>query len=597
MKNYTILPSLSGFAFSLIFFFLSTLSPAWVSAQCCNYIDSGQSLDTLPTFGVALGDLDGDGDLDAFSINAYVNIQIFFNNGSGMFTLNQTITPTNGEENNFGVHLSDIDGDNDLDAIVVPFYNSSGLKIYKNNGAGSFSLFQAVSSNLGARHAGIGDLDGDGDIDIFLAGNSSSNTKVFLNNGNGMFTNFSSLNLVNFGGSNGVALADVDGDSDLDAIVVSSSQGGRVLLNNGSGTFSDSGQTLGNTSDSYYTVAAGDLDKDGDADLAFGCMYGPLTILFNNGGGIFTVVASYLSSNYDMHMKLVDTDYDGDLDIFVSTYGSNGLEVWNNEGEANFSLCYQNSSPMPSTYSHGFDIGLINNDLYYDTFMGQFGSSGDKVFFGAPGFYIMPDAATICQGNVHVFPDGFTSDSSIVHISHFSAISGCDSNIITTLTVTHVNIAVTVNQAILTSLAAGAGYQWVDCNNAFNPIANAVGQSFLATVSGSYAVIVSQNGCSDTSVCYPVIVTGLEESDGSFLRVFPNPARDCITIDYQYYMAEFPARLCIIDAKGAPVYECSLFSDKDQIVLSTRDLADGIYMLLITRNNRSFTTLKFSVNQ
>lgn len=98
-------------------------------SQCCNYIDSGQAIDTLPTFGVALGDIDND-----------------------------------------GVYLINVDTDNDLDAIVIPFYNDASLKIYKNNGAGNFSLFQAVSSNLGCHYAGIADIDNDGDVDVMLAG-------------------------------------------------------------------------------------------------------------------------------------------------------------------------------------------------------------------------------------------------------------------------------------------------------------------------------------------------------------------------------------------------------------------------------------------
>ncbi len=353
-------------------------------SQVCDYFDSGQNLGSDPTFGVALGDFDGDGDQDAFTVDAYNDLEIYFNNGSGIFSLSQTITPAAGEGDNFGVHLADVDNDGDLDAIVVPFYNSASLKIYKNNGAGNFTLFQAVSSNLGCHFAGIGDLDGDNDTDVFLPGWMSSETKVFLNNGNGMYTQFSSLTLTNFGGSNDVAMADADGDGDLDAIVVSSNAGGRLLINDGTGTFTDSGQTLGNTSDSYYTVEAGDIEKDGDADVIIGGMYAPLTALTNNGSGVFSPMATYLSSNYDKDMLLLDYDNDNDPDVFVSTYGGHGLEVWNNDGSGNLSLCYENVSPMPETYSHGFDIGLLNGDVYYDAFMGEFGSDGDKVFFGDP---------------------------------------------------------------------------------------------------------------------------------------------------------------------------------------------------------------------
>ena len=531
MKKTTSVIKISGITISILLSFLLTFSTVELCAQCCNFTNSGQNLDSLPTFGVALGDLNGDGDVDAFTIDAYVDIKIFSNNGSGLFTLSQTITPTGGEENNMGVHLADLDNDGDLDAVVVPFYNSTSLKIYKNNGAGTFTLFQSISSNIGARYAGIADVDGDNDLDIVLPGWMGPAVGVFKNNGSGYFTVGSALSLVNFGSSNDIAMADFDGDGDQDAVVVSSSMGGRLLLNNGTGTFTDAGITLGNISDSYHACAAGDLDKDGDADMVFGCMYGPLTIIRNDGAGNFTILATYPGSNYDMHIKLVDYDYDGDPDIFVSTYGSNGLEVWSNDGEANLSLCYENVSPMPGTYSHGFDVGKINGDAYYDTFMGQFGGDGDKVFFGAPGFSVTAVNASICQGDSYTFPDGFVSNIPCMHVSHFLASNGCDSNIVGTLTVTPVNVMMSLNQVTFTAQAANASWQWINCTNGFLVIPNATAQTYTATQSGSYAVIVTQNGCSDTSQCLAVIVTGIENANENTINIFPNPVDNVLNIN------------------------------------------------------------------
>ena len=65
-----------------------------------------------------------------------------------------------------------------------------------------------------------------------------------------------------------VALGDVDGDGDLDAFVANSNQANRVWLNDGSGTFTDSGQSLGDSSS--WAVALGDLDGDGDLDAFVG---------------------------------------------------------------------------------------------------------------------------------------------------------------------------------------------------------------------------------------------------------------------------------------------------------------------------------------
>ena len=83
-----------------------------------------------------------------------------------------------------------------------------------------------------------------------------------------------------------VALGDLDGDANLDAFVANYGSGGKantVWLNDGSGTFTDSGQQLG-SSDSYH-VALGDVDNDGDLD-AFVGNFGPNRVWLNQGGTI-----------------------------------------------------------------------------------------------------------------------------------------------------------------------------------------------------------------------------------------------------------------------------------------------------------------------
>ena len=81
--------------------------------------------------------------------------------------------------------------------------------------------------------------------------------------------------------------------------------------------------------------------------------------------------------------------------------------------------------------------------------------------------------------------------------------------------VTTVNTAVTQASATLTASASGAGYVWVDCGNNYTPIAGQTAQSFTATISGSYAVIVTQSGCVDTSACYSVYINGAPAMPGT----------------------------------------------------------------------------------
>jgi hypothetical protein len=64
-------------------------------------------------------------------------------------------------------------------------------------------------------------------------------------------------------------------------------------------------------------------------------------------------------------------------------------------------------------------------------------------------------------------------------------------------------------------------------------ISGETNQSFTATVNGSYAVKVTQNGCTDTSVCEIVNNVGIFENDfGNSLLIYPNPTNGVITIDF-----------------------------------------------------------------
>jgi PKD repeat protein len=111
------------------------------------------------------------------------------------------------------------------------------------------------------------------------------------------------------------------------------------------------------------------------------------------------------------------------------------------------------------------------------------------------------------------------------------ASNGCDSTDVTVVTINSVNANTTTAGYTITATAVGATYQWLDCNNAFAYIVGETNQMFTATVTGDYAVEVTMNGCTDTSACEHIIVTGINNIDkDQDFKIYPNPTKDIINI-------------------------------------------------------------------
>ncbi|SDM18144.1 Por secretion system C-terminal sorting domain-containing protein [Catalinimonas alkaloidigena] len=109
--------------------------------------------------------------------------------------------------------------------------------------------------------------------------------------------------------------------------------------------------------------------------------------------------------------------------------------------------------------------------------------------------------------------------------------AGCDSAMTLKLTVTTVDTSVTVEGGTLTSNAANATYQWVDVAQNYLPIEGATAQQFTPEASGTYAVIVTQGECSDTSSHLSVVVTGVADRLlATHCKAYPNPTAGDVTL-------------------------------------------------------------------
>ena len=140
------------------------------------------------------------------------------------------------------------------------------------------------------------------------------------------------------------------------------------------------------------------------------------------------------------------------------------------------------------------------------------------------------DTQTTCDS--YSWIDGNTYTSSNNTATHtLSNSTGCDSVVTLNLTINTIDNGITNSSPTLTANAIGATYQWLECDNNYAPIAGETNQSYTATSSGSYAVEVTQNNCTDTSDCENVTVVGMQENKKSELRIYPNPTTGILTIE------------------------------------------------------------------
>ncbi|MBI3519156.1 MAG: T9SS type A sorting domain-containing protein [Bacteroidetes bacterium] len=184
---------------------------------------------------------------------------------------------------------------------------------------------------------------------------------------------------------------------------------------------------------------------------------------------------------------------------------------------------------------------------------------------------------TLCNGqSLTIGSNTYTSSGTFVDVLQ-SQINGCDSTLTTVLIINQA-IDVTTNLSGLTITANenSATYQWIDCDNANQPISGETNQSFTASSNGNYAVIVTQNSCSDTSACVNISTVGLKENTTiNSVSIYPNPSNGTYNISG---LAE-NSKIVVYDAVGRIVY--STITKEFNETISILDAPNGVYMIQI----------------
>jgi len=293
----------------------------------------------------AWADIDNDGDLDlvigGISITEGIeDTKIYINNGTNL------IEDENWQNDiiihNGSLAWGDVDNDGDLDLVIAGINTTESMadtKLYINNGTALVEN-ETWQNNLTKLDdlsiLAWGDVDNDGDLDLFLTGNPGA-AKIYINNGTNLIENETwgeSLPTI-VGSGDAWSFGDIDNDGDLDLL---SSRSGGIYINNGTVFALDSiwSQNMSEFAN-RPSSAFGDIDNDGDLDLILSGYTG--TWVYTNNDTVLVRNTSWdnnLESLYQSSLSFGDYDNDGDLDLILCGYSGSArkTKVYENNGTA-----------------------------------------------------------------------------------------------------------------------------------------------------------------------------------------------------------------------------------------------------------------------
>jgi hypothetical protein len=303
---------------------------------------------------VYAGDLDGDGDMDVLSASRFDNKIAWYENTDGQGTFGGQRIITTSAEAAVSVSVADLDGDGDLDVLSAsegrPFQESTPSKIawYENlDGNGAFGGQRIIATGRhGETTTRADDIDGDGDLDVVA---SISNRIVWFENveGHGTFQQEHPIAEITAGIVRATDLGDVNGDGHVDVLAAIYAPGGVDVIGwyqnpQSQGSFGELREVVPKLADGAFSSYAADLDGDGDLDVIAALERDGMIVWYENDN--VTSRGRFGERKVISHEAIgarsvfaIDLDRDGDLDVLSASYSDNKIAWYENtDGRGTF---------------------------------------------------------------------------------------------------------------------------------------------------------------------------------------------------------------------------------------------------------------------
>lgn len=258
--------------------------------------------------------------------------------GAGLDALNSAIEDSNIISN---ISIGDMDGDGDHDIYHTGYSQNNDYR-FQHLLKSDFGRYTDITDGSGVRHQGkdhtsvFMDYDNDGFLDLFVS--NSTSDKIYRNVSEGVFDDMTIESGIS-SNSYKPLFIDADQEGDLDIIVAKKGKN-EVFRNNGNGSFSQQKGISGLDNDSFDTrdLAFGDFDNDGDIDVVMANADGPFQVFSNLRQGKFVDYTEKSGIRIDegsTDVEVVDLDNDGALDLIITTE-TQGLRAYQNSGTGSF---------------------------------------------------------------------------------------------------------------------------------------------------------------------------------------------------------------------------------------------------------------------